>query len=87
MCLLLVLEARENPAMDTARRAVELFGSPEKAYEVLSGYWRRTRERFPVYGVASALESLDQSLSIPKEKSILNEPLPPPPNPDDWFQK
>ena len=86
LCLLLVLEARENPAMDVAGRAVELFGSAAKAYDVLCNHWRRTRERFPVYGVAPALESLEKSLSIPNEKSILNQPLPPPPNPDDWFQ-
>ena len=85
-CLLVVLEARENPALDVARRAVELFGSAEKAYAALSNHWRRTRERFPVYGVAAALESLEKSLSIPKEHSILSQALPPPPNPDDWFK-
>jgi hypothetical protein len=86
MCLLLVLEAHEDPALDGARRAVELFGSPGKAYDKLSNHWRRTRERFPVDGVAAALESLEKSLSIPPQKSILNQPLPPPPSPDDWFQ-
>jgi hypothetical protein len=85
--LLVVLEARENPSMDVAKRAIELFGSPEKAYEALSSHWRRTRERFPVYGVASGLESLEKTLSIPADKSIFNEPPPPPAGPDEWFSK
>ncbi|MEO7099231.1 MAG: hypothetical protein ABI162_07700, partial [Luteolibacter sp.] len=83
--LLLVLEAHENPAMDTSKRAVELFGTPEKAYEALSDHWRRTTEHFPVYGVASALESLEKTLSIPAEKSIFNKPLRGPTGPDQWF--
>jgi tetratricopeptide (TPR) repeat protein len=87
LMLLLVLEARENPSMDVEQRAIELFGTPEKAYEALSSHWRRTRERFPVYGVASGLESLERTLAIPAEKSIFNQPPPPPAGPDEWFSK
>lgn len=87
MMLLLVLEAHENPALDVARRAVELFGSPEKAYAALSGHWQRTRERFPVFGVSAALDALEKSLAIAPAQSILNKPLPAPPTPDDWFLK
>ena len=65
MMLLLVLEAHENPALDVARRAIELFGTPEKAYDALSGHWQRTRERFPVFGVSAALDALEKSLAIP----------------------
>jgi tetratricopeptide (TPR) repeat protein len=86
LVLLLVLEAHEYPSMDVVQRAVELFGSPEKAYDALSGHWRRTRERFPVFGVSAALESLERTLAIPPEKSVLKEPPPPPVNPDDWFR-
>ncbi len=85
--LLFVLEAHENPGMDTAKRALELFGSPENAYKELSGHWHRTRERFPVYGVASALESLEKTLNIPPEKSIFQQALQPPRDMDDWFSK
>lgn len=84
--LLLVLEAHADPSLDVARRAGELFGSPDKAYAALSGHWQRTRDHFPVYGVAVGLESLEKSLSIPTAKSIFSKPLPPPPNPDDWFR-
>ena len=83
--LLLVLEAHENPAMDTTRRAIEIFETPEKAYEALSGHWQRTRERFPVYGVAAGLEGLEKLLKIPAEKSIFSQPLQPPSGVDDWF--
>jgi hypothetical protein len=86
LVLLLVLEAHENPSMDVAARAVELFETPEKAYDALSNHWRRTRERFPVFGVSTALESLEKTLSIPPGKSIFNESVPAPPNPDDWFR-
>ena len=87
LMLLLVLEAHEQPTMDVARRAIELFETPEKAYAALSSHWQRTRERFPVFGVSSGLDALEKILSIPKEKSILSRTLPPPPTPDDWFHK
>ncbi|MEO8614258.1 MAG: hypothetical protein ABI600_03895 [Luteolibacter sp.] len=87
LVLLLVLEAHENPSLNVAQRAIELFGTPEKAYESLGDHWQRTRERFPVYGGAAGLESLERSLSVPPEKSIFNRPLQTPANPDDWFSK
>ena len=87
LILLLVLEAHENPSMDSTRRALELFKTPEKAYEALTSHWQRTRERFPIYGVAAALESLEKTLAVPQEKSIFNHPLQPINGPDDWFQK
>lgn len=87
MSLLFVLEAHDNPATDMTARAIEIFGSPEKAYEALKIHWQRTRERFPVDGVAPTLESLEKMLKIPAAKSVFNQPLPPPSGPDDWFTK
>ena len=87
LILLLVLEAHENPSLDTIQRAVELFGTPEKAYEALSGHWQRTRERFPVHGVAAALKSLEKTLAVPAEKSIFTQPLQSTTGPENWFQK
>lgn len=84
--LLFVLSAWENPQMDLFDSAVEIFGTPEGAYEVLSMHWRRTREGFPVYGVSSALLLLEERLSIPKDQSVLNLPLPAPGGPDEWFR-
>lgn len=85
--LVFVLEAYADPTMDTTKRAIEIYGSPDKAYESLSAHWQRTRERYPVYGVAQTLKSLEKILNIPVSKSILNQPLPPPTGPDEWFSK
>lgn len=87
LTLLLVLEARESPTMDTAARAIELFGTAERAYDSLSSQWRRTRERFPVFGISSALEALERTLAIPQEKSVLAQPLPVPLDPESMFSK
>ena len=87
LILLLVLETHENPSMDSAKRAVELFVTPEKAYEALSGHWQRTRDRFPVYGIAAALKSLEKTLAVPEGKSIFNQPLQSNSGAHDWFQK
>jgi hypothetical protein len=73
LVLLLVLEAHENPGLDVSKRAVELLGTPEKAYDMLSTHWRRTEEQFPVFGVAGALQSLEKILSIPEDKSIFKK--------------
>ncbi len=86
LVLLVVLEAHENPAMDVAARAIELFGSPEKAYSTLSGHWMRTREFYPMYGVAGGITALETMLGIPKEDSVLSQPLPPPMDPDSMFE-
>lgn len=86
LVLLMVFEAWENPDLDTAARAIELFDTPEKAYDTLCGHWMRTRERFPVHGVARALEALEKQLSIAPEKSIFKQPPPPPFDPDDMFK-
>lgn len=86
LCLLFVLEAWEKPHEQPADRAIALFGSPQKAYDTLSNYWIRTRERLPVYGIPAALEELEKRLEIPAAKSIFNRPPPPPWNPYDMFE-
>lgn len=85
MILLLVLESHENPELDVTARAVEIFGTPEKAYEALASHWQHTREHFPIYGVAGALKSLEKSLAVPPDKSIFNKLLQAPAGPDEWF--
>ncbi len=87
LMLLLVLEAHENPDMDFPARAIEIFGDPQKAYDALSTHWFRTRERFPVYGVAEGLRALEKLLTISLEDSVLNQPPPPPRGPDEWFRE
>ncbi|HSP43976.1 MAG TPA: hypothetical protein VLO11_13970 [Luteolibacter sp.] len=87
LMLLLVLEAHENPDMDFPARAIEIFGDPQKAYDALSTHWFRTRERFPIYGVAEGLRALEKLLTIALEDSVLNQPPPPPRGPDEWFRE
>lgn len=87
LILIFVLEAHENPKMDTLQRALELFKTPEKAYEALTGHWQRTRERFPVHGVAITLEALEKSLAVPSEQSIFKKEIPGSGGMDEWFEK
>lgn len=87
LCLMFVLEAHADPQMDTTKRALEIFGSPQAAYDALCLHWKRTKEKFPVYGVAATLESLEKILHIPADKSILNQPLPPPGDIDRFFSE
>lgn len=87
LCLLFVLEAWENPEMDHVGRAVELFGSEERAVEQLGMHWQRVRERFPVHGVARALEGLYEKHGTPEDERVLNQPLPEVYDPEDWFRE
>ena len=88
LMLLIVLEAHENPDMDTAARGIELFGDAKAAYDAFSAHWFRSiRERFPVYGVPAGIRALEKELGIEPEKSILNQPPPPPIGPDTWFSE
>jgi len=85
LSMLFALEAWENPDMDHAKRAIELFGSPGTAAENLGIYWERVRERFPMHGVARALEELDDLLGTPASQRVLNQPLPRAYDPEDAF--
>jgi hypothetical protein len=83
--LLVVLEAHQNPSMDVAARAIGIFGNAKIAYDSLSSHWMRTRERFPVHGVAAGIESLERTLEIAPADSVLRKPTPPPVEPDSLF--
>ena len=87
LTLLFVLEAWADPAMDKVAKAVEIVGTPEKAYEALSAHLQRTRERFPVHGVHETIQSLEKLLKISADKSILNQPPPADIGPETWFTK
>ncbi|MFU8893988.1 MAG: hypothetical protein ACNA8L_10205 [Luteolibacter sp.] len=85
LCVLFALEAWENPEIDHRNRAIQLFGSAEQAVDHLGLYWQRVRERFPVHGVARALEELDEKLGTPAAQRVLNQPLPRAYDPEDAF--
>ena len=74
-----------DPDQDAYQLAHEIFGNDEKAYEMLTLHWERIQDRFPVYGVAAAIASLESRLSIPPEKSVFNQLPRRPPSTDDWF--
>jgi len=67
------LEMRESPEGNALELALELFGSAENAHEVLASYWGRSRDRFPMNGVAAALGALEVRLLIPPDESALRD--------------
>jgi len=85
LALLFALEAWENPDADHAARAVEIFGSREQAVSQLELYWQRVRERFPMHGVAMALEILYDAAGVPHEDRVIHQPLPQVYDPQDAF--
>ncbi|MES2995434.1 MAG: hypothetical protein V4733_01340 [Verrucomicrobiota bacterium] len=85
--LLFVLESWEQPASDATARAIRIFGNEREAYQSLSKHWVRTGERFPVYGVAKAMAELEDRLNLPADQRVSRRPLPPPPDPESWFEK
>lgn len=86
LALLYVLENHAAPDLDAEALAIRLFGNPQKAYEVLSRHWTRTRECYPMDGVARGLALLEARLQVPDQQSVLRRPPPPPPQADDWFR-
>jgi hypothetical protein len=62
-----------------------IFPSREIAYNTLTSQWQRTRDRFPLFGVAEAIALLESDLGIPQEASVLRQDLLPPADIDDYF--
>lgn len=87
LSILFALQVWENPLANMGDRAVTLFGTPERAYQDLSNYWQRTREKLPMNGVAEAMAELENRLNLPENKRESLKPLPPPSNPDRWFEE
>ncbi|MFT4176104.1 MAG: hypothetical protein QM627_05560 [Luteolibacter sp.] len=84
--LLVALETQQDIIDHPAQRAVELFGDETKAYNALGFYWRARNNLFPMDGIADALATLEKSLGVPPEKSILLEETPPAAGSDEWFR-
>jgi len=87
LMLLYVLECHADPDRDVEKLALEIFGSAEKAYKALTLHWLRTREGFPMDGVALGIARMEGLLGVPLPESVLGRPPQPPPSLDDWFQK
>jgi hypothetical protein len=79
------LRYHKDPSQPVMELIDSIFPSHEVAYDTLGSMWIRTRDQFPVFGVAQAIALLESELKIPDEKSLLKQPLPPPMNMDEFF--
>jgi hypothetical protein len=87
LSLLYTLGYHEDPTQSVAGLIDSVFPSHEIAYQILTGLWMRTRDRYPVYGVAQGIALLESEFKVPAEKSVLKQDLPPPMNPDNYFPR
>lgn len=79
------LRYHENPSQPVMELIDSVFPSRKAAYDVLSGQWTRTRDHFPLFGVAEGIALLESDLKIPQDKSVLKEDLPKGMVLDDYF--
>lgn len=84
--LLFSLRFHQNPKQDVMKLVDSIFKDRKQAYEVLGNQWLRTRDYFPVFGVAKAAALLESELKVSEDLSILKAQLQPPMNPDDAFE-
>lgn len=64
LCIAYVLEARADPPEDPVARAVEIFGSEEKALRNLGSYFLNIHDRLPMDGVELAVRLLEYRRGI-----------------------
>jgi hypothetical protein len=79
------LKYHENPSQPVMALIDSVFPSREMAYEVLSGQWLRTRDSYPMFGVADGIALLESQLLLRPEKSVLKQNPPPPMELEDFF--
>ncbi len=80
------LKYNETPTLPIMSLIDSTFPSRVVAYEILKNQWLRTRDRFPLFGVAEAIVLLENDLKVPPESSVLKQELQPPMDPDDYFK-
>lgn len=85
--VLYTLSYHEDPNQPVGELIDSIFPTREAAYEVLSGLWMRTGDRFPVHGVAQAITLLESELKVPEAESVLKRELPSPMSPEDYIVK
>ncbi|MEP3213080.1 MAG: hypothetical protein ABJQ29_07805 [Luteolibacter sp.] len=83
--LLYSLRYFANPEQPVGTLIDSVFPDRKTAYELLSRQWVRTRDRYPVHGIARAISLLEMQLGIPSARSILKQKLPSPVRVDDMF--
>lgn len=80
------LRFQSDPSQPVMALVDSVFPSGEVAYETLASQWLRTRDRFPVFGVAQALALLESELKVPEQRSALKQRLQDPMEIDDFFK-
>jgi hypothetical protein len=65
LCIRYVLERRVDPSGDPVARAVEIFGSEEKALRNLGSYFLNIYDRLPMEGVETVVRLLEYRRGIP----------------------
>ncbi len=81
--LLYTLNYHEDPAQDVLTLVDSIFPNRKIAYKVLGNQWMRTRDYFPVDGIARVIPLLEKELGVPEENSVLKVKLLSPMNPDE----
>lgn len=79
------LRHHAEPSRPVMELVDSIFPSREAAYDVLGSQWLRTRDHFPLHGVAEAVALLETDLKIAPEASILKRDMLRPMDPDDYF--
>lgn len=87
LSLLYTLGYHEYPTRPVSDLIDSVFPSRQAAYRNLSDLWMRTRDRYPVHGVAQGIALLESEFKIPAEKSVLKRDLPPPMDPENYFSQ
>jgi len=70
LCIAYVLEHRLDPPEDPVARAVEIFGSEEKALRNLGSYFLNIHDRMPMDGVELAVRLLEYQRGIRPDDKI-----------------
>ena len=85
--VLYTLSYHEDPTQPVGELIDSIFPNRQGAYEVLSGLWMRTHDRYPVHGVAQAITLLESEFKVPGADSVLKRELPSPMSPEDYISK
>ena len=64
-CLYFVLQMHADPSQDAYKLALQIFGDPKTAFEMLSLHSQRAKDHFPQDGVAPAILALKEKLNLP----------------------
>lgn len=79
------LRYHETPTQPVMELIDSIFPNRRIAYDILSGHWQRSHDRFPMFGVADGIALLETDLKIPQNESVFKKDLPHPMNLDDYF--